>query len=107
MSDDNIHHLHPSIDDVIENMCGPNSSGFPLVMEGRLIRGIRVRPLPDGVDLVVDGRFCVTVPKELAMPVAYVLAQAMAVGAGYVPFAPKLMKLSGLEPLPAPPEPVK
>lgn len=72
---------------------------YEVNIEGRVIP--KLTAIPDGenrISLVVDGRFSASVPEEYATSVAWLLAQALAVGAGYAslnsetkerPFAPK------------------
>lgn len=71
---------------------------YKVQVEGRIIPGLTGHPQEDGrVTLIVDGRFAVDFPKEVASQAAWLLANALAVGAGYThlgaankgqPFAP-------------------
>lgn len=52
-------------------------------IEGRLIPQLRGFRNGDKVTLVVDGRFSIDFPEDIARGAAWLLAQALAVGAGY------------------------
>jgi len=75
------------------------------VIEGRVIPKLTGWEMDDGtIALCVDRRFTVAVQADRAKDVAWLLACALAVGAGYSnihaeskerPFAPKLMRLDG------------
>lgn len=54
-----------------------------VVIEGRKIPKLTGHRTTDGVNLIIDNRFCVLVPNDLAQDIAWLVAQAMAVGAGY------------------------
>lgn len=56
---------------------------YRCVIEGRKIPMLEARRVSDGVNLIVDNRFCVCVPEDIAESVAWLLAQALAVGSGY------------------------
>lgn len=59
-----------------------------VVVEGRAIPRLTGYPREDGTtSLIVDDRFCVDVPNDLAPQVAWLVANAMAVGAGYTHLA--------------------
>lgn len=73
-----------------------------VIVEGRAIPYLSGYYDGDGICLVVDHRFGVTVPKELAHQVAWLLGNAMAVASGYpwlgaetkdMPFAPRCTEL--------------
>jgi hypothetical protein len=78
----------------------------PVVVEGRKIPGLTGYRLPDGdLCLIVDERFSVEVPDALGYQIAWIVAQALAVGAGYPslsaekresPFATQVAMLSAL-----------
>ena len=78
-------------------------TGF-VEIEGRIIPRLTAIRVGDGsIGLVVDGRFGATFPNEgIADQAAWLIAQALAVGAGYSslgaetkdrPFAPRSMKI--------------
>lgn len=84
------------------SLFGPPVTGNRLVVEGRSIPKVVVHQRGDKVEFVLDGRFSCIVPEEYAHPVAFLLANAIAIGEGYPsanaedksrPFAPKLMQL--------------
>lgn len=52
-------------------------------VEGRIIPGLTGHPDGNRIALVVDGRFSASFPKELAHDAAWLIAQALAIGAGY------------------------
>lgn len=54
-----------------------------VVIEGRQIPGLRGMRQGDVVTLCVDGRFMVDFPADIARQAAWLIAQALAVGAGY------------------------
>lgn len=72
-------------------------------IEGRCIPGLTAVKQHDGrVSLIVDGRFSTIVPADIAHDVAWLLAQALAVGSGYAflgaeskekPFAPQMAEI--------------
>jgi hypothetical protein len=53
------------------------------VIEGRRIPRLTACKTDAGINLIVDGRMGIMVPPELAEDVAWLVAQALAVGAGY------------------------
>ncbi len=73
-----------------------------VVVDGRVIPNLTGRQEGDFAELVLDRRFGITVPIELAHGVAWMIANALAIGAGYShlgaetkdrPFAAIAMKL--------------
>lgn len=55
-----------------------------VVVEGRVIPGLTAQRNANGtVGLIIDGRMCVDFPPDIAKNAAWLLAQALAVGAGY------------------------
>jgi hypothetical protein len=75
---------------------------YRVVVDGRSIPKLTGRENGDTVDFTLDHRFGLTVPKELAHQVAWFVANAMAIGAGYShlgaeskqkPFAPRIGQL--------------
>jgi hypothetical protein len=90
-------------DRAIEAMLMPPHSERQVLVDGRAIPGLFARRGNGFVTFVLDGRFGCEVPDEFAIPVAYLVAQALAVGAGYPssnaetrdkPFAPLVGDLS-------------
>ena len=78
-------------------------SASRVVIEGRLIPNLTARRDGDSVTLVVDDRLSVTIPSDVAYQVAWLVANAMAIGAGYPslsaetkdrPFAPQARGLT-------------
>lgn len=93
---DNIVHLPPS-EPIPDLLVGPFKT-WKVRVEGRIIPGLTGFPDGDKIALVVDGRFSASFSKEDAHSVAWLLANALAVGAGYPwlgapnkdsPFAPE------------------
>lgn len=56
---------------------------YRVVIDDRVIPRLTGRKMGDRVELVVDGRFGATFREEDAHQVAWLIAQAMAIGAGY------------------------
>lgn len=70
-----------------------------VVIEGREIPRLRAKDRGDEVTLILDGRLGIDVPKELGRTVAWLVANALAIGEGYShlgaeskdhPFAPQI-----------------
>lgn len=88
--------------DPVNWMVGPFEY-HKVVIEGRAIPGLTAfRDGPEKIGLVVDGRFSQSVPVEMAHGIAWLLANALAVGAGYshlgaenkdMPFAPRCSEI--------------
>ena len=89
----------PNSSDPIRAMKGPQQSGYQVIVEGRAIPKLTM--IDDGpvISLILDGRFCVPVPRDLAPQVAWLVANALAIGEGYPflgsaskerPFAPEV-----------------
>lgn len=86
-----------------ELLIGPFEE-WRVMVDGRIIpRLTGFREGPDHICFVLDHRFGVTVPNDCAHGVAYVIANALAIGQGYPsmnaetkdrPFAPKGMEVS-------------
>ena len=100
MDDDNVVQF-PKPPEPVEFLIGPFTE-YRVMVEGRIIPRLTGCRVKDGVELVIDKRFGVTVPDEFAYKVAWLLSNAMAVAAGYAflgsedrsqPFAPKGMRL--------------
>ena len=86
----------------VEFMVGPFEE-YRVVIEGRMIPWLTAyRDGDDGTALVVDHRFSITFPNDLAYEAAWLIANAMAVAAGYPclssenrdrPFAPQCAEI--------------
>lgn len=63
-------------------MIGPMTS-WPVVIEGRLIPGLTAWEEGDKTFVCVADRMAISVPNVNAYDVCYIVAQALAVGAGY------------------------
>lgn len=99
-----------AIRDAVEAMRGCQTDYHSVVIEGReipkLAMKIRKDTPPDTVSLQLDGRWEIDVPFDIAPTVAWMIANALAVGSGYAhlgsmnkerPFAPEVRGLpSGL-----------
>jgi hypothetical protein len=77
-----------------------------VVVDGRVIPRLTGFYDDQNIALVVDGRFSASFPPELARQAAWLLAQALAIGAGYThsgatdkgqPFAPVGMSMDAPE----------
>lgn len=82
---------------------GAKRHGHTVVVDGHEIPGLTIHDRGDEIELVVDGRFSIDIPRDRACQVAWLVAQAMAVARGYPhlgaetkdrPFAPQVMTLS-------------
>lgn len=87
------------------SIIGPELSGNAVIVEGRVIPGLTCRDLGEYIDLILDRRFSITIPKAQSGQVAWLVAHALAIGAGYPsfnaemenrPFAPKAMMLGSV-----------
>jgi len=89
--------------DVVElagpTMVGPERCGYAVIVEGRVIPRLHCHDLGERIEIVLDGRFSLTVRRDEAYRIAWMLAHALAIGAGYShlgadgrdrPFAPEL-----------------
>lgn len=54
-----------------------------VVLEGKLIPKLTAQREGDNISLCLDNRLSIAVPKEAAYDVAWLVANAMAIGAGY------------------------
>lgn len=84
-----------------ELLAGPFTE-YRVVVEGRCIPGLTGFKDGDKIALVVDGRFSASLSESDARDVAWLLANALAVGQGYAclssesrdrPFAPQVMSI--------------
>ncbi len=62
---------------------GTRSLAHSVFVEGRSIPRLTMIDRADFVDLILDGRLCYEIPKELWQVVAAAMANALAIGAGY------------------------
>lgn len=76
-----------------------------VIIEGRQIPKLTAMPEGDQVTIILDGRLSISVPQALGRQVAWLVANALAIGAGYShlgaenkvkPFAPVAIGLSEL-----------
>ena len=88
--------------DTIESMKGVSTHYLTVVIEGREIPGLMMMDRGEMISLQLDRRFEIDVPIEYAHPVAWMMANALAIGAGYPylgspnkdrPFAPEVRGL--------------
>lgn len=88
-----------------ELLSGPQIIGSHPVVEGREIRQLRVYEEGDQINIILDNRLSIAVPEQLAVSVCWLIANALAIGAGYShmgaeskdhPFAPKVVGLDNL-----------
>ena len=102
MSKDNVISIH---EDTHKSLFGPVSSAATCVVEGRSIPRLGVLQRGENVEIILDGRLAIDVPNSLAHQVAWLVANALAIGEGYPflgaetkerPFAPKIFGLEGL-----------
>lgn len=102
MADDNVTKFPAP--EILSPLFGPHPEYYSIVVDGRLIPGLTGHKSGDAdTYLVLDGRFSVTVPNELAYSVAWMLGNALAIGAGYPhlgaeskeqPFAPQVAEIN-------------
>jgi len=85
------------------SIVGPSLRGNKVVVAGRVIPHLTCHELEDHVELILDGRFSLTVSERDAYPVAGFMANALAIASGYPsagatsrdrPFAPQIAYLS-------------
>jgi hypothetical protein len=81
----------------LEFIVGPFEE-YRVEVQGRMIPRLTAWKTDEGVNLIVDGRYCVCVPENMGSDLAWLLANALAVGEGYAslsaetkerPFAPR------------------
>jgi hypothetical protein len=93
------------------SIIGPPLSGNRVIVEARVIPRMRAHDTDAGIEIILDGRFSITISKDDAYPVAWMIAQALAIGQGYpslnapnkdCPFAPEYYVVDS--PLFEPPE---
>ena len=89
--------------DLVEKMKGPTSSASTVIIEGRGIPGLTMLDEGESVQLILNNRFSIDVPRGRAAQVAWFVAQALAIGSGYshsgaesrdMPFAPRVFNIS-------------
>ncbi len=97
---DNVHQFPPP-EKAPEFMIGPFTE-YRVVIEGRLIPNLTAFREGDDVVLVIDHRLSISVPADRAYDVCWLVANAMAVAAGYPclssdnkdrPFAPQCAEI--------------
>ena len=84
MSDDKVLQF-PERQGAPEFMIGPFQE-WRVVLEGKLIPHLTAYKDGDDIGLVLDNRLSISVPKDRAYDVAWLLANALAIGAGYACF---------------------
>ena len=91
------------LEGAMAQMIGPERRGHSVIVGGREVPRLHCHRVGDDIDFVLDGRFGCTVPIEYALPVAAMIANALAIGQGYPsyaavskdqPFAPEVIELS-------------
>ena len=87
MSEDNTVDLstesQKAIDSGIAQMlAAPPMPGHPVTIDGRLITQLHGTEVNGKVHFLLDGRFGMTVPREMAVEFAWFVAEALAIGAG-------------------------
>ena len=79
---------------------GVRPAGYTAVVDGHAIEKIRVWERGDNITILLDSRFSIDVPRGLSGAVCWMIANALAIGAGYshlgadrpgYPFAPKVI----------------
>lgn len=102
---------YPTTDQRIEAMRGVRRSGYTVIVDGREIPRLTMYEVGDQIALCLDNRMAVDFPREIAPQAARIIANALAIGAGYPhlgamskdkPFAPAVVMLGAL---PEEPEP--
>lgn len=92
-------------DETSELLVGPFEY-YKVVVDGRAIPNLTGFHDGDKIALVLDGRFSISVSKDDATPVAWMIANALAIGAGYPsmnaadksrPFAPQIAQIGAPE----------
>jgi hypothetical protein len=76
-----------------------------VVIEGRKIHRLTARTEGENIALILDGRFSISVPEERGIDVAWFVANALAIGAGYsdltgeheLPLNPRTMQFGWVE----------
>lgn len=101
--------IHRPFEDALEKalssmMLPPRAPIHEVSVDGRIIPRLECRRDGEIITFVLDRRFAIDVPHTLAIPFAYFVANALAIGAGYpwcgaesrdMPFAPKAMCVTG------------
>lgn len=101
MTDDNVTKF-PSLE-IKSPLFGPHPEYYSIVMDGRQIPHLTGHKSGDNETyLILDHRLSITVPNDLAYSVAWMLANAIAIGQGYShlgaenkdrPFAPQVAEI--------------
>lgn len=88
----------PAGPDGPRSIIGPPASGNHVIVDARVIPRMTATETADGIEIVLDRRFAIVVSRDDAYPVAWMIAQALAIGQGYSsvraesrdqPFAPQ------------------
>lgn len=81
------------------SIVGPERRGHAVIVEGRAIPKLHCHERGEEVELILDERFSLSLPKAMAHQIASFVANALAIGAGYShsgastkdrPFAPEV-----------------
>jgi len=80
------------------SIIGPAATGNHVLVDARIIPLMHAHEVEAGIEIILDRRFSITVSHDDAYPVAWMIAQALAIGQGYSsvraenkdrPFAPE------------------
>jgi hypothetical protein len=91
----------------VPHISGPVRQGCAVIIEGRCVPRMHCFERESETEIVIDGRFSYTFPKDWGFLAAAMAAQAMAIGAGYShlgaetkdgPFAPRAVELGEIIP---------
>lgn len=65
------------------SVIGPARTGNAVVVDGRIIPALHCYDRGEKIELILDRRFSLTIPKEHAYETAWMIANALAVSQGY------------------------
>lgn len=65
------------------SIVGPPRTGNAVIVDSRVIPQLHCYEHGENIEIILDGRFSVTVPALLAYEVAWMIANALAIGSGY------------------------
>lgn len=95
----------PEKRDRIEDMKGCKRFGYSVVVEGREIPLLSMIDEVEHIHLTLDNRLSIDIPRDYAPQVAWLVANALAIGQGYpslnaqtkdMPFAPSVVHLEAV-----------
>lgn len=87
----------------VPSIVGSYNENYSVVVEGRAIPRMRCLEHESHIEIILDGRFSYSFPKDIAYLAASFAAQALAIGMGYShigadnkdqPFAPQVMRIN-------------